>query len=135
MLHLLHSSIVCVCFIPPGQNQNHVSSSSPGQNQNLLNPRSPFLLKMAQQSVFSHGRRSSNCSTYVCKCGLDAPVMSPWTNVNPSRRFYKYGMYTICISFSIDVYKFKVNAMNIVRYLFMFIFIDAYKFDRDLVCL
>ncbi|CAL5184195.1 unnamed protein product [Lathyrus oleraceus] len=50
---------------------------------------------MSQQSNFSHGSRSSNRSRYVCKYGLDALLMTTWTNVNPGRRFYVCGMYKI----------------------------------------
>ncbi|CAL5208386.1 unnamed protein product [Lathyrus oleraceus] len=50
---------------------------------------------MSHRSIFSHGSRSSNCSRYVCKCGLDAPLMTAWTNVNPDRRSYGCGMYKI----------------------------------------
>ncbi|XP_050919329.1 uncharacterized protein LOC127136858 [Lathyrus oleraceus] len=64
---------------------------------------------MSQQPGFSHGSRFSSLSRYVCKCGLDAPLMTTWTYANPDRRFYGCGMYKIRIS--IDVYTFNVNGM------------------------
>ncbi|XP_058776614.1 uncharacterized protein At4g04775-like [Vicia villosa] len=30
-----------------------------------------------------------------CRCGLDAPLMTSWTDSNPGRRFYGCGMYKI----------------------------------------
>ncbi|XP_058768557.1 uncharacterized protein At4g04775-like [Vicia villosa] len=30
-----------------------------------------------------------------CRCGLDAPLMTSWTDANPGRRFYGCGMYKI----------------------------------------
>lgn len=86
-----------VCFTSPSQNQNRVSSPSPGQNQNRATrekPKSPFLFKMSQQSVFSHESISLNRSRYVCKCGLDAPLWQHGqmrTQVGVSRDVY--GMY------------------------------------------
>lgn len=76
-------------------------------------PSSPqaFMLMMLQHSSFSHGSRSSSRSRYVCKCGLDAPLMTTWTNVNPCRRFYGCGMYKVCIRISIGVYRFNVNGL------------------------
>ncbi|CAL5198568.1 unnamed protein product [Lathyrus oleraceus] len=53
------------------------------------------MLMMSQHSGFSHGSRSSSRSRYVCKCGLDAPLMKAWTNANPGRRFYGCGMYKV----------------------------------------
>ncbi|CAL5205904.1 unnamed protein product [Lathyrus oleraceus] len=50
---------------------------------------------MSQQYSFSHGSRSSSRSRYVCKCGLDAPLMTTWRNANPGRRFYGCGMYKV----------------------------------------
>lgn len=74
-------------------------------------PSSPFLLMMSQQSGFSHGSRSSSRSRYVCRCNLDAPLMTAWTNANPGCRFYGCGMYTLCIRISINVYRFNVNGL------------------------
>ncbi|CAL5188960.1 unnamed protein product [Lathyrus oleraceus] len=51
---------------------------------------------MSQQSGFNHGSRSSSRSRYVCKCGLDAPLMTTWTDANPGRRFYGCRMYKVC---------------------------------------
>ncbi|KAI5433591.1 hypothetical protein KIW84_020758 [Lathyrus oleraceus] len=50
---------------------------------------------MSQLSVFSHGSRSSNRLRYVCKCSLDAQLITTRTNANPGRRFYGCGMYKI----------------------------------------
>ncbi|XP_050888518.1 uncharacterized protein LOC127093618 [Lathyrus oleraceus] len=50
---------------------------------------------MSQQYSFSHGSRSSSRSRYVCKCGLDAPLMTAWRNANPGRHFYGCGMYKL----------------------------------------
>ncbi|CAL5213710.1 unnamed protein product [Lathyrus oleraceus] len=50
---------------------------------------------MSQHFGFSHGSRSSSRSRYVCKCGLDAPLMTTWTDANPGRRFYGCGMYKV----------------------------------------
>ncbi|CAL5193526.1 unnamed protein product [Lathyrus oleraceus] len=50
---------------------------------------------MSQHSSFSYGSRSSSRSRYVCKCGLDAPLMTTWTNANPDRRFHGCEMYKV----------------------------------------
>ncbi|CAL5185523.1 unnamed protein product [Lathyrus oleraceus] len=50
---------------------------------------------MSQHSSFSHGSRSSSRSRYVCKCGLDAPLMTTWTDANPDRRFYGCQIYKV----------------------------------------
>ncbi|CAK8571155.1 unnamed protein product [Lathyrus sativus] len=34
-----------------------------------------------------------NKSPDECRCGLDTPFMTAWTDVNPGCRFYGYGMY------------------------------------------
>ncbi|XP_058725508.1 uncharacterized protein LOC131596784 [Vicia villosa] len=51
-------------------------------------------------SKYSHGSisRSSTKQRYYageCKCGLDAPLMTSWTDANPGRRFYGCGMYKL----------------------------------------
>lgn len=40
------------------------------------------LLKMSQQFVYSHGSKFYNRSRYVCKCGMNAPLMTTWTYAN-----------------------------------------------------
>ncbi|XP_058784860.1 uncharacterized protein LOC131659725 [Vicia villosa] len=48
-------------------------------------------------SRFSQGSNRSK-SSFIrdeCRCGLDAPLMTAWTDANPGRRFYGCGMYKI----------------------------------------
>lgn len=128
LLHYLR-----VCFTRLGQNQNRVSLSFLGQNQNRSNPRLSFQLNMSHQSIFNHGSRSLNRLRYVCKCDLNVLLMTTWTDANPYRHFYGCGMYRVCISFSIYVYRFKVNTLDMVQHLFIFISIDAFVWlDKEM---
>ncbi|CAL5202549.1 unnamed protein product [Lathyrus oleraceus] len=47
------------------------------------------------QIFVSNSNNRLRCVSSECKCSLDAPLMTTWTNVNPGRRFYGCGMYKI----------------------------------------
>ncbi|XP_058733936.1 uncharacterized protein LOC131605617 [Vicia villosa] len=49
---------------------------------------------MSQNSV-SHGSYKIRSLRDKCHCGLDAPLMTSWTDTNPGRRFYGCGMYKL----------------------------------------
>ncbi|XP_058779432.1 uncharacterized protein LOC131653335 [Vicia villosa] len=49
---------------------------------------------MSQKSV-SNGSFRNRAFRNECHCGLDAPLMTAWTDSNPGRRFYGCGMYKI----------------------------------------
>ncbi|XP_058763747.1 uncharacterized protein LOC131637175 [Vicia villosa] len=49
---------------------------------------------MSRCSVASNRSKASSVHG-ECRCGLDAPLMTSWTDANPGRRFYGCGMYKI----------------------------------------
>ncbi|CAI8595996.1 unnamed protein product [Vicia faba] len=49
---------------------------------------------MSQKSVSNPSYRNRSV-IHECHCGIDAPLMTAWTDSNPGRRFFGCGMYKV----------------------------------------